>query len=90
MLNADAVLIDARREEDYRAGHLEGAISVPVDADDKKQQEAMAGITKDALIIVYCKSRECPYAEAVATRLQKNGFRNLSIFKGGWDEWSAR
>jgi len=34
LLNTDTVFIDARLRGDYEAGHLEGAISVPVDAND--------------------------------------------------------
>ena len=87
LLDSDAVLIDARRKADYAAGHLEGAISVPVDANDRYRRNVTASIAKDATIVVYCQSAGCDFAETVAARLKEDDFGNVSIFKGGWRQW---
>ena len=86
----DTVFIDARLARDFKAGHLEGAISVPVNATDAQRQKAMVGITKDARIVSYCQSAGCKYAEKVSIQLVADGFSNVSIFKGGWNEWKAK
>jgi rhodanese-related sulfurtransferase len=87
LLNSDTVFIDARFARDYKAGHIEGAISTPVDANDVERQKVTADIVKDARIVMYCQSSKCKYAEIVAIKLIDDGFSNISIFKGGWAEW---
>ena len=87
LLNTDTVFIDARLARDFQTDHIEGAVSIPVDADDTQRKEATAGIAKDAGIIIYCQSSGCPYAGKVAKKLKADGFSNISIFKGGWNQW---
>jgi rhodanese-related sulfurtransferase len=89
-LNSGTVFIDARYARDFEAGHLEGALSVPVDANDVKRETAMAQVAKDARIVVYCQSAGCKFAEKVAIEFMRDGFSNVSIFKGGWREWAAK
>ena len=44
---------------------------------------------KDASIIVYCQSAGCSYAEKIAVKLIADGFENVRLFRGGWQEWQA-
>ena len=90
LLGSNAVFIDARMARDYEAGHLEGSISIPVNAEDEHRMKAMAGIAKDAKIVIYCQSGGCPYAEKVTAKLKTDGFSNISIFKGGWNKWKTK
>ena len=90
LLDSDTVFIDARLARDYEAGHLKGAISVPVDANDVERQTAVADIPKDSRIVMYCQSSACKYAEIVAIKLIKDNYSNISIFRGGWAEWVAK
>ncbi len=90
LLNADTVFVDARFARDYKVGHIEEAISVPVDANDVERRKAMANIRKDSPIVVYCQTSRCKYAEIVAVKLKEDGYSNISIFRGGWVEWVAR
>jgi len=90
LLGTGVVFIDARLAPDYERGHLEGAISVPVDANDAIRQQRTADIPRDARIVLYCQSAGCKFAERVGVELVEAGFMNLSIFKGGWMEWTAK
>jgi len=90
LLNLDTVFIDARYAQDFKAGHIEGAISIPVDANDIERKEAIAGIAKNTHIVVYCQSKGCPFAEKVTRKLKADGFHNISIFKDGWNEWKTK
>jgi len=90
LLDSNTVFIDARYDRDFKAGHLKGAISVPVDANDVELQKATADIPKDSRIVMYCQSSRCKYAEIVAIKLQNDGYSIISIFKGGWAEWVAK
>jgi len=85
-----AVFIDARLERDFKAGHLESAISVPINSSDGARRKSTASITKDARVVVYCQSVQCQYAEYIAIKLISDGFSNISIYRGGWREWSEK
>lgn len=73
-----------------RAGHLEGAINVPVNASDDERRKAMAHIDKKARIVVYCQTSGCGFAEKVAIELISDGFSNVSLFKGSWHKLAAK
>ncbi len=90
LLNSDAVFIDARRARDFKANHLDGAINIPVDANDAELLQATAGMAKGTHIVVYCQSAGCKFAEKIAIRLINEGFFDVSVFKGGWHEWEAK
>lgn len=89
LLDTQAIFIDARYPRDYQAGHLPQAINIPVDADLPLYREALAGVSKDNPLIVYCQSLTCPYAKKVAAVLVGEGFTHISLFKGGWEEWKG-
>jgi rhodanese-related sulfurtransferase len=90
LLDTDAVFIDARFARDFKAGHLEGAINIPVDANEAERQNTMTDISKYAHIIVYCQSTKCKFAEIVAMKLNSDGFSNISLFEGGWRLLTAK
>jgi 3-mercaptopyruvate sulfurtransferase SseA len=69
---------------------VEGAISIPIDSNDMERQKAMAGVTTDTHIVVYCQSVGCKFAEKVAIKLISDGFSNVSLFKDGWREWRTK
>jgi len=90
LLGGDTFFIDARFARDFKAGHLKGAINLPVDANDVEHQKVTADIAKDAPIVLYCQSAGCKFAEIVAIKLIDDGFSDISIFRGGWNEWVAK
>jgi len=71
-------------------GHLDDSINVPVNASDHERRKTTAEIAKDARIVVYCQSAGCNFAERVAIKLMSDGFSDISIFRGGWNEWKAK
>lgn len=90
LLDSDAIFVDARLPRDYETGHIEDAVSIPVDVNDIKRREAMVAIGKDRQVVVYCQSTGCKFAERVAVKLATDGFSNVSIFRGGWNSWAAK
>lgn len=89
LLNTETVFIDARYARDFKAGHLAGAINVPVNASDDERGKVLNGVSKDSHLVIYCQSAGCKFAEEVTKKLMADGFSDISIFKGGWGEWSA-
>jgi len=85
----DIVLIDARLAGDYKSGHLDGAISLPIDANDALWKKTTASIPRGKPIVAYCQSAGCKFAENVSLRLMSDGFKDISVFRGGWNEWNG-
>lgn len=49
LVSQDAVLVDVRTPEEYAAGHVEGAVNVPVDA----IEAGSAALPRDKPVVVY-------------------------------------
>jgi len=84
------VLVDARQENDYEAGHIDGAVNIPTTLCAKGRIARMGDISKDKRIVIYCQSAGCPYAGTVASHLMEDGFENIAIYKGGWIDWKKK
>jgi rhodanese-related sulfurtransferase len=80
-------IVDARLPSDFEAGHLKGAISVPVNASREACEKAMGGVPKEYRVVVYSHSNGCPFGENVAKMLLSLGYHKLALYKGGWIEW---
>jgi rhodanese-related sulfurtransferase len=83
----DAVLVDARLEADYQAGHVAGAINIPVTMRREDRLRAMSDVPHDRRVIVYCQSRACPYADKIASRLTRDGYSSVFVYRAGWVDW---
>ncbi len=81
--------VDARQKRDFDAGHVKGAISIPVDANDAARSHAIRELSPGDPIVVYCQSVNCSFADIVAGRLRLDGFFRTSILPGGWVEWTT-
>jgi len=68
--DGDVVLLDVRPAEEYQAGHLPGAISIPVAELRKRLKELPA----DREIVAYCRGPYCLMAVEAVTTLRKKGF----------------
>jgi rhodanese-related sulfurtransferase len=79
--------VDARLPRDYESGHLTGAINLPVYAGPVERAERLAAIGPANRLVVYCQSTSCRWGELIAADLFFRGYRNVSLFPGGWQEW---
>lgn len=66
----DVIVLDLRPSEEYEAGHIEGAISVPMEELDTYLEE----LPKDKEIIAYCRGRYCAYSPIAAQKLKNEGY----------------
>jgi len=78
------LLIDVRPEDEYRHGHLPGAVSVPLDELPRRVDE----LPRDRPIIAYCRGTFCQTADEAVALLRRNGF-DAHRLEGGWPEWWA-
>ncbi|MEV0671142.1 metalloregulator ArsR/SmtB family transcription factor [Mycobacterium sp. NPDC050441] len=80
--DARVVVLDVRPDEEFLAGHIPGAVSIPVD-------QLAARITElptDADIVVYCRGEYCVYAHDAARTLIADGRRAIRL-NDGMVEW---
>ncbi len=81
--------IDARPDDEYRAGHIPGALNVlPGDLEDIVP-ELSARVQTDR-IIVYCVGPECPEAIELAELMNEFGISPVHVYLGGWEQWSGQ
>jgi rhodanese-related sulfurtransferase/predicted transcriptional regulator len=78
----DAVLIDVRPPEEFAAGHIDGARSIPIDELERRLSELPA----DREIVAYCRGPFCAYAHEAVRQLRAAG-RTARRLEEGWPEW---
>ena len=80
----EVTVLDVRPAEEFRAGHLPRALSVPLE--DLEAQ--MKDLPKDREIVAYCRGPYCVMAVEAVARLRKHGFRAVRLDLGVLD-WQA-
>jgi rhodanese-related sulfurtransferase len=86
--SGSATIIDARSVEEYEEGHIPGSINIPHDRIPEFVQTLNNEVSTDAHVICYCRSLTCDFSDLLATELKIIGYQDVSVFSGGWDEWS--
>ncbi|SRR6266540_1102107 len=80
----DAVLIDVRPQEEYVAGHLPGALSIPLDELSARLKE----LEKGREVVAYCRGPYCMLSADAVRMLSRRGFRARRL-EDGVLEWRA-
>jgi rhodanese-related sulfurtransferase len=83
--NGEVVLIDVRPREEFEAGHIQGARSIPIE----ELQDRLAELPADREIVAYCRGPFCAYAHDAVRRLNAVG-RPARRLQDGWPEWRLR
>src|SRR5215210_148013 len=78
----DVVLVDVRPSEEFAAGHIEGARSIPLEELEHRLEELPA----DREVVAYCRGPFCAYAHEAVRQLQAAG-RSARRLEDGWPEW---
>ncbi len=78
----EVVVVDVRPAVEYRAGHIPGALSIPVDELDQR----LAELPSDVEIVAYCRGPYCVFAHEAVRRLRRHG-RRARRLADGWPEW---
>ena len=71
-------VLDVRPAEEFAAGHLPGALNIPVHELEKRIKE----LPKRREIVAYCRGPYCIYSLEAVTLLQKHGYRARRAAEG--------
>jgi rhodanese-related sulfurtransferase/DNA-binding transcriptional ArsR family regulator len=80
----DVVILDTRPPSEYAAGHIPGALSVPVD----RLQAQLRRLPKQRKYVAYCRGPYCVYADRAVAVLKRSG-RRAQRLRDGFPEWKA-
>jgi rhodanese-related sulfurtransferase len=78
----DVTVIDVRPAEEYAAGHIPGAVSIPVD----ELADRLTELPSDASIVAYCRGSYCVMAHEAIRILAAEGL-SASRLSDGMLEW---
>jgi rhodanese-related sulfurtransferase len=78
----DVVILDVRPEQEFAAGHIPAALSVPLERLDAE----LARLPRGAQIVAYCRGPYCVLAVQAVERLRAEGFQARRL-AGGMPEW---
>lgn len=84
MMNAqDVIILDVREQSEYDAGHIPGAILLPVGTITKESAAAVI-LELDSVVLVYCRSGN--RSKTASKVLVELGYTNIYEF-GGINTW---
>jgi rhodanese-related sulfurtransferase len=72
------LLLDVRPQEEYQAGHLPQARSIPV----TELEARLAELPHDREIVAYCRGPYCVFADEAVTLLQAHGYTARRLEEG--------
>jgi rhodanese-related sulfurtransferase len=78
------MVLDVRPPEEYAAGHVSGAINVPVE----KLEGYLAQLPKKREVIAYCRGPYCLMSLEAVAALRKRGWKARRL-EDGFPEWKA-
>jgi rhodanese-related sulfurtransferase len=77
-------VLDVRPVEEYRAGHIPGALSVPL----PELEKLFSRLPRDQQIVAYCRGPYCVLAIQAVEALRQQGFQAIRLEEGVQD-WMA-
>ena len=79
----DVILIDVRPVDEYEAGHISFAISIPASEITKH----LKSLSKKKEVVAYCRGPYCFLAKEAVETLRKHGFKAYNL-KDSVHDWS--
>lgn len=83
--SGEVTVLDVRPREEYRAGHIPGALSMPIGELKARLKE----LPKGRQVVAYCRGPYCVWAVEAVELLRKKGFKAYRMEQGVVD-WRAR
>ena len=78
----NVTVLDVRPSDEYEAGHISGALNVPLSELEKHLKE----LPKDKEVVAYCRGPYCVLAYEAVEQLRKKGYK-VRRLEEGYPEW---
>nr|WP_256439871.1 metalloregulator ArsR/SmtB family transcription factor [Ruegeria sp. R13_0] len=82
LAEGSVTVLDVRPTDEYAAGHVPGALNVPL----AQLEEILPKLSLDEEIVAYCRGPYCVYAHLAVAALRSRGF-NARRLEGGLPDW---
>jgi len=82
--SGEAMVIDVRPSSEYEAGHIEGAVNIPLES----LTERLSKLPKDQEIVAYCRGPYCMMSFDAVEQLREHGYRARRL-EDGFPEWKT-
>lgn len=82
--DGEAVVIDVRPADEYAAGHIPGAVNVPLESLPRWLRQ----LPKEQEVVAYCRGPYCMLAFDAVDKLRRRGYRARRL-EDGFPEWQA-
>jgi rhodanese-related sulfurtransferase len=83
----DVLILDVLPAGHFEAQHLPGATNIPLSTSRFVDAVAALASSREQPVVVYCAGPDCDLSPKAVERLERGGFRNVTDFKGGLQEW---
>ena len=81
------LFVDARKAEEYRELHVQGAVNVPPETWAELSASELMKMERARELVVYCSQESCDDALKLAKKLRAAGFTRVMAFTGGFRAW---
>jgi DNA-binding transcriptional ArsR family regulator/rhodanese-related sulfurtransferase len=85
IVNGNVILLDVRPVEEFHAGHIQGALSMPLETIESN----LKNLPKSKEIVAYCRGSYCVLSDHVVAYLNAKGY-SASRLSEGFPEWKWR
>lgn len=77
-------VLDVRPPEEFAAGHLPGAVNIPID----RLESGLSKLSKQREVVAYCRGPYCLMSFEAVLKLRKRGWKARRL-QDGFPEWKA-
>lgn len=82
LAEGDVIVIDVRPDAEYAAGHIAGALSIPIE----RLARQLRHLPADLDVVAYCRGPYCVFADEAVQLLRRRG-RHARRLEDGFPEW---
>ena len=82
-------ILDVRTPPQFQSSRIPGAINIPISSSHWKNEQALAGMPREARLILYCNSESCGWSSALAQSSLLQEFPDVAVLKCGIDGYVA-
>ena len=82
--SGEAMVIDVRPSTEFDAGHIAGAVNIPLES----LTQRLSKLPKDQEIVAYCRGPYCMMSFDAVEQLRQHGYRARRL-EDGYPEWKT-